>query len=99
MSSVLLSSASCGLRLAFRLHIVHVPYFPFSVTGFPDPTLQWLKNDVEIRGAVYAYLDIIASSEEDCGVFKCRLTNEHGVTYTDPFEVIAICCRACSKVK
>lgn len=56
-------------------------------SGHPPPTIQWFKNGEPIAGATHDFLDIVASSEEDCGTYICRVQNAHGTVFTDPFEL------------
>jgi len=53
--------------------------FSASVTGTPDPTLQWQKDGVDIIGATSSTYTVSAAVSTDAGIYTLIATNNAGV--------------------
>jgi hypothetical protein len=54
--------------------------FTVAVSGYPIPTLQWLKNGVRLTGQTRESLTLGSVSAADAGTYTCEATNASGTT-------------------
>lgn len=54
------------------------------VSGSPQPTIQWYKDDVALPGEVFSSYFIESVELNDRGVFHCEATNTLGTAKSSP---------------
>jgi hypothetical protein len=58
--------------------------FSVSVTGYPAPSLQWLKNGVRLSGQNSATLTFASITAGDAATYTCEATNASGAIGSQP---------------
>jgi hypothetical protein len=58
--------------------------FSVSVTGYPSPTLQWLKNGERLSGRNSATLTLASITAGDAATYICEATNTFGTRASPP---------------
>ena len=58
--------------------------FSVSVTGYPTPALQWLKNGVRLSGQNSATLTLASITAGDAATYTCEATNASGTNASQP---------------
>ena len=54
------------------------------VTGSTPLRYQWLRDGTPVAGATAATLNFPKVTAADAGTYRCRVTNAHGETFTEP---------------
>jgi hypothetical protein len=62
--------------------------FSVTVTGSPEPALQWTKNGVALPGQTNSVLTLIDLKPEDAGLYQLTASNLVGIAVSSPASLV-----------